>query len=47
VWVLRCVGEAKAETTLISLWEFWDAIRAFAGPQYVDAAVYYPEDRNS
>ncbi len=27
VWVLRRVRDGKAEFTLISLWESWDAIR--------------------
>jgi len=30
VWVLRRVREGKAVFTLISLWETWDAIKAFA-----------------
>ena len=36
--------EDKAEFTLISLWESYEAIRAFAGPEY-ENAVYYPEDK--
>lgn len=44
VWVLRRVAEGKAEFLLISLWESWDAIKAFAGPD-LEKAVYYPEDR--
>jgi len=44
VWVLRRVAEGKAEFTLISLWDSWEAIRAFAGPDY-EKAVYYPEDK--
>jgi heme-degrading monooxygenase HmoA len=44
VWVLCRVFEGNAEFTLISLWESWDAIKAFAGPEY-EKAVYYPEDR--
>ncbi len=44
VWVLRRVYEGKAEFLLISLWDSWDAIKAFAGPDY-EIAVYYPEDR--
>lgn len=44
VWVLRRVAEGKAEFLLISLWESWEAIKAFAGPDY-EKAVYYPEDR--
>lgn len=44
VWVLRRVSGGEAEFTLISLWESWDAIKAFAGPDY-EKAVYYPEDK--
>src|SRR6266581_579034 len=44
VWVLRRVYEGKAEFTLISLWDSWDAIKAFAGSEY-ERAVYYPEDK--
>jgi heme-degrading monooxygenase HmoA len=44
VWVLRRVYEGKAEFTLISLWDSWDAIKSFAGPEY-EKAVYYPEDK--
>jgi heme-degrading monooxygenase HmoA len=43
VWVLRRVSGGEAEFTLISLWESWDAIKAFAGADY-ERAVYYPED---
>ena len=43
VWVLRRVQDGKCEFTLISLWSSWDAIKAFAGPEY-ENAVYYPED---
>ena len=43
VWVLRRVYEGKSEFTLISLWESWNDIKAFAGPDY-ENAVYYPED---
>jgi hypothetical protein len=34
---------AKSEFTLISLWDSWDAIKAFAGPD-PEKAVFYPED---
>jgi hypothetical protein len=37
------VSGGEAEFTLISLWESWDAIKAFAGADY-EKAVYYPED---
>jgi heme-degrading monooxygenase HmoA len=42
--VLRRVSRGEAEFTLISLWESWDAIKAFAGAEY-EKAVYYPEDQ--
>lgn len=42
--VLRRVREGKAEFVLISLWESYEAIKAFAGADY-EKAVYYPEDR--
>ena len=43
VLVLRRVSEGRAEFILLSLWESWDAIRAFAGDE-VEKAFYYPED---
>ena len=43
VWVLRRVYEGKSEFTLISLWDSWEAIKTFAGPD-CDNAVFYPED---
>ena len=43
VWTLRRVHNGKSEFTLISLWDSWEAIKAFAGPNY-ENAVYYPED---
>ena len=43
VWTLRRVHDGKAEFTLLTLWESWDAIKDFAGPDY-EKAVYYPED---
>ena len=43
VWVLRRVRDGIAEFLLISLWDSYDAIRAFAGPDF-EKAVYYPED---
>ena len=43
VWVLRRVDDVKSEFTLISLWDSWDAIKAFAGPD-PEKAVFYPED---
>ncbi len=43
VLVLRRIQDGQAEFLLISLWESWEAVRAFAGED-VEAAVYYPED---
>jgi heme-degrading monooxygenase HmoA len=44
VYVLRRNSEGRGEFLFISLWESYEAIRAFAGKD-VDRAVYYPEDR--
>ncbi len=44
VWVLCRVSRGEAEFRRISLWESWDAIKAFAGAEY-EKAVYYPEDQ--
>lgn len=45
VFVLRRDEGERTHYLLVSLWESFDAIRAFAGPD-VDRAVYYPEDRD-
>jgi heme-degrading monooxygenase HmoA len=37
------VDDGKSEFTLISLWDSWDAIKAFAGSD-PEKAVFYPED---
>jgi hypothetical protein len=42
VLVLRRINEGRAEFLLVSLWESWDAIRAFAGDD-LEKAMYYPE----
>jgi|SRR5215467_12293246 len=44
VCVLRRIYDGKAEFTLITFWDSWDAIKAFTGLQY-EKAVYYPEDK--
>jgi len=44
VYVLRRVGGGRVEFLLISLWESFDAIRKFAGPE-IEKAVYYPKDK--
>jgi heme-degrading monooxygenase HmoA len=41
--IFRRLGETTAEFLVISLWEDFEAIRRFAGPQ-PEKAVYYPED---
>lgn len=43
VWCLRRVRDGKAEFTLISLWDSYEAIQRFAGEAY-EKAHYYPED---
>jgi heme-degrading monooxygenase HmoA len=44
VFILRRVRDGRAEFVFVSLWDSFDAIRAFAGPE-AGRAVYYPEDR--
>ena len=43
VHTLRRVKDGRCEFVILTFWESWDAIRAFAGEDYVKA-VYYPED---
>jgi heme-degrading monooxygenase HmoA len=43
VYTLRRVADGKCEFLLLTLWDSWDAIKAFAGEDY-EKAVYYPED---
>ena len=40
---LRRVKDGRCEFVILTFWESWDAIRAFAGEDY-EKAVYYPED---
>lgn len=44
VYTLRRVSKGQCEFLLLTLWDSWDAIKAFAGPEY-EKAVYYPEDK--
>ena len=44
VYTLRRVADGKCEFLLMTLWDSWDAIQAFAGSDY-EKAVYYPEDK--
>ena len=43
IQVLRRVRDGKCEFTIITLWDSYDAIRAFAGDDF-EKAKYYPED---
>ena len=43
VIALRRERDGKTEFLLVSLWDSWHAVRAFAGP-VPDKAVFYPED---
>jgi len=43
IQVLRRVRDGKCEFTIITLWDSYDAIRAFAGNDF-EKAKYYPED---
>lgn len=43
VYVLRRTEGGQTHFLLVSLWESFDAIRKFAGPE-VEKARYYPED---
>jgi len=44
VWLLRRVHNGRAEFVVLSLWDSFEAIKAFAGPEY-DKARYYAEDK--
>lgn len=44
VQVWRRTYDDKTEFLLLSLWDSYDAIRAFAGDD-LERAVYYPKDR--
>ncbi|HXZ90487.1 MAG TPA: antibiotic biosynthesis monooxygenase [Candidatus Dormibacteraeota bacterium] len=43
VYVFRRIENDRAVFLLLSLWDSYDAIKKFAGPDY-EGAVYYPED---
>ena len=43
VIALRRERDGKAEFFLVSLWDGWDAVKAFAGPN-PERAVFYSED---
>ena len=43
VLMLRRDDGDRSEFVMVTLWESWDAVRAFAGDE-VERAVFYPED---
>ncbi len=43
IYVLRRLEPAGAEFVFVSLWDSYDGIRRFAGPE-PEKAVFYPED---
>jgi heme-degrading monooxygenase HmoA len=43
VYVFRRTEGDRAMFLLLTLWDSYDAIKKFAGPEY-EKAVYYPED---
>jgi heme-degrading monooxygenase HmoA len=43
VLMLRRDESERSEFVMVTLWESWDAVRAFAGDD-VERAVFYPED---
>lgn len=43
VLMLRRDDAERSEFVMITLWESWEAVRAFAGGD-VERAVFYPED---
>jgi heme-degrading monooxygenase HmoA len=43
VLMLRRDESDRSEFVMVTLWESWDAVRAFAGDD-VERAVFYPED---
>ena len=45
VFVLRRVTGDRADFLLISLWDSYDSIRAFAGSE-IEQARYFPKDRD-
>jgi heme-degrading monooxygenase HmoA len=45
VYVLKRIEGKRAHFLLVTLWDSYDAIKAFAGDDY-QRAKYYPEDRD-
>jgi len=44
VYVLRRLENGKAEFQMITLWESFEAIQKFSGPD-MEKAVYFPDDK--
>ena len=44
VYVLRRFENGKAEFQMITLWDSFEAIKRFSGPE-IDKAVYFPDDK--
>jgi heme-degrading monooxygenase HmoA len=44
VYVFRRIEKDRAIFLLLSLWDSYEAIKKFAGPDF-EKAVYYPEDK--
>ena len=45
VYVLRGICDGKAEFLLLSLWDSFDSIRQFAGPDIEKNVYCFPEDK--
>ena len=45
VYVLRRIYDRKAEFLLLSLWDSFNSIRQFAGPDIEKAVYCFPEDK--
>ena len=45
VYVFRRIENDRAVFLLLSLWDSYEAIKNFAGPDF-EKAVYYPEDKD-
>jgi len=44
VFVFRRIENDRAVFLLLTLWDSYEAIKQFAGPDY-EKAIYYPEDK--
>jgi len=46
VYVLRRIKNGRAEFFLLSLWDSFDSIKKFAGPDIEKAVYCFPEDKD-